>query len=337
MEPLSRDPSPRAPAAVRIRTFRWADLDSVFRLDCAARGRRPDVTGGGVRAFEAALRLPRADPERNLLLAVSDGVVGGYVRVELELNIGRAVAWLRVPPGKTDREAARALLEAATERARLAGASVLHVPVEHPAEAARVDVLRAGGMRVVRRRWRMRRPAVPVDVPPVPEGMRVRPFKPGADEATLADLQTAVFAGTWGYSPNTVEDAAARLALPGHGRDCVLFIEEGGRAIAYCWSARVEEDGEAVGLIHMMGVRAERRGRGLGRLVASLGVRLLLEAGVGTVELRVDRANNAAVRVYRELGFRRASDVIWYGRRLGIERPAGPRSPVLGTRCDARP
>ena len=299
----------------------------MFRLDCAVRGRPPGAAGGGVKAFEALLLVPHADPERNVLLAVREGVVRGYARLVLELNIGRAVAWLRVEPEEGGDEAARALLGAATQRALLVGASALHVPVQHAAEAARVGVLRAAGMRVLRRRWLMQRAAAPIDAPRVPEGMRVRPFEPGKDEASVAELQNAIFAGTWGYSPRTAEDVAARLALPGHGPDRVLLIEEGSRAVGYCWCSRVEEDGKVVGVINMVGVRAERRGHGLGRLVTSLGVRRLLEPGVGEVELRVDSANAAAVKLYRELGFRRASEVVWYGRRLGVRRPASRTQP----------
>ena len=309
--------APRSNATpLRIRPFEWDDFDTLFQLDAAARGPSPRGIGAAVEAFRAALRLPRADPERNVLLADRGGRPRGYVRLDLELNIGRAVAWLRNAPGTGEEETARALVEAAAARARQADAPLLHVPVEGAQERAYRDVLRAAGMRVVRRHWRMRRPATPVDVPPVPDWIRVRPFEPGRDEPVLTELQNAVFAGSWGYSPNTVKELTARLALPGRGSGGVLFLEDGTGSVAYCWMDRDGEGRGTADVIHMTGVRPGNRGRGLGRLIASLGIRLTSKQRAREVELEVDSANDAAVKLYRALAFERVSEVLWYERDL---------------------
>ena len=212
-EPLTEDAPHRTAASFHVRPFLWDDFDSLFRLDCAARELSPGNLKDAVEEFRAGLRLPRADPEKNVLLADCEGKPGGYVRLDPELNIGRAVAWLRVAAGTRGEEIARALIEAAAARAREMGAPTLHVPVEHKHSRTYGAVIRAAGVRVVRLQWRMRRPAIPVDVPPVPEALRIRPFEPGEDEPALTELQNAVFAGNWGYSPNTVGEVAARLAL----------------------------------------------------------------------------------------------------------------------------
>jgi len=318
---LTEDDPRRAPAPFQVRPFRWDDLDSLFRLDCTLLGRSPRDVEAAVEALRAGLRLPRADPEKNVLLADCRGKPGGYVRLDLELNIGRAVAWLRVGGGTQSEEMAHALIEAATARAQQAGARALHVPVE-PIEGERKDacssVLLAAGMRIVRRQWRMRRPAMPVDVPPVPEGFRVRSFEPGKDEPLLTELQNAVFTGTWGYSPNTVDEVAARLALPGRGPGGVLFLEDGTGPVAYCWTGQDSETSGAAGVIHMMGVRPGRRGRGLGRLAGCLGIRLVSMGRASKVALEVDSANDAAVKLYGGLGFERVSDVLWYERSLTV-------------------
>ena len=317
-EPLTENTPRPAAAPSHVRPFVWDDLDSLFRLDCAVRGRSPANPEAAVEAFRTGLRLPRADPEKNVLLADCEGKPGGYVRLDPELNIGRAVAWLRVAAGTRSEEMAHALIEAAAARAREMGAPTLHVPVEYPDNGVFNGVLCAAGMRVVRRQWRMRRPPMSVDVPPVPEGLRVRPFEPGKDEPVLAELQNAVFAGSWGYSPNTVEEVKARLALPGHGPGGVLFLEDSTGPVAYCWAGQGGGERGAAGVIHMMGVRPGRRGSGLGRLVACLGIRLVSGRRTCEVELEVDSANDAAVKLYRGLGFERVSDVLWYERRLTV-------------------
>ena len=299
-----------------VRPFRWDDIDALFQLERAARGHPPRDVEAAAQAFGAGLRLPRADPERNVLLAEREGKLLGYARIDLELNIGRAVAWLGVAAEAPCEETARALIESAAARARRAGAQVLHVPVAGERDDEYGGVPGAAGMRVVRRQWRMRRSALPVDATPVPQGVRVRPFEPGKDEPVLTELQNAVFTGSWGYSPNTVNEVTARLELPGYGPGGVLFLESGAGPVAYCWTCRRNAHSDAAGAIHMMGVQPESRGRGFGRLVAALGIGLVSTRQASEVELEVDSANNAAVSLYRELGFERVSDVLWYERRL---------------------
>ena len=315
-EPLTEDAPRRIAASSNVRPFVWANLDALFRLDCAVRGRSPANPEIAVEAFRAALRLPRADPEKNVLVADCGGKPRGYVRLDPELNIGRVVAWLRVPAGTRGEEMAHALVEAAAARAREMGAPTLHVPVDHEQNRVHSAVLRAARMRVVRRQWRMQRPAIPADVLPVPEGLCVRPFEPGRDEPVLAELQNAVFSGSWGYSPNTAEEVKARLALPGHGPGGILFIEDSTGPVAYCWTGQGIDEQESAGAIHMMGVRPGHRGRGLGRLVAALGIGLISRQQACRISLEVDSANDAAVKLYRGLGFERVSDVLWYERSL---------------------
>jgi len=313
---LTKDAARHTSGEFDVRPFRWDDIDALFQLERAVRGHPPRDVETAVQAFRAGLRLPRADPERNVLLAESEGKLFGYARIDLELNIGRAVAWLRVVAETPGDRTARALIESAAARARRAGAQLLHVPIAGARDGEFDVVPGVAGMRVVRRQWQMRRPALPVDATSLPEGVRVRPFEPGKDEPVLTKLQNAVFTGSWGYSPNTVNEVTARLELPGYGPGGVLFLESGAGPVAYCWTCRRNAHSDAAGAIHMMGVQPESRGRGFGRLVAALGIGLVSTRQASEVELEVDSANNAAVSLYRELGFERVSDVLWYERRL---------------------
>lgn len=315
---MANDAPRHIPGGFDVRPFRWDDIDALLQLERAARGCPPRGAEAAVEAFRAGLRLPRADPERNVLLAERGGKLLGYTRIGLELNIGRAVAWLGVAAGTLGKETASALIEGAAVRARRAGAQVLHVPIAGARDEEYSGVPGAVGMRIVRRQWRMRRPALPVDATFVPEGVRPRPFEPGKDERVLTELQNAVFAGSWGYSPNTVNEVTARLELPGYGPGGVLFLESGAGPVAYCWTRRHNEECGVAGAIHMMGVRPESRGRGFGRLVAALGIDLVSTRQASEIELEVDSTNTAAVSLYRELRFERVSDVLWYEYRLTV-------------------
>jgi len=268
--------------------------------------------------FGAVLRLPRADPENNVLVAVRGDEIAGYVRLDPELNIGRVVAWIRTGHGAPD-EVPAALVEAAMERATELGVREMHVPVEPASANPYAGVLQRAGMRVVRRYRRMYRSTTPHEVPAIPEGLMDRPFEPGVDEPNLTELQNAVFTGNWGYSPNTVEEVSARLALPGHDAAGVLFLEGSSGPVAYCWTSLDRLQRPATGVICMMGVHPAHRGRKLGQLVTSLGIRLLSTRGAGAVTLEVDRANDAAVELYGGLGFERGDDVVWYERLIGAQ------------------
>ena len=52
-----------------------------------------------------------------------------------------------------------------------------------------------------------------------------------------------------------------------------------------------------------MGVRPDQQGRGLGRALTVAGLRYLRDAGLGTAMLYVESDNEAAMAVYRGLGF----------------------------------
>jgi ribosomal protein S18 acetylase RimI-like enzyme len=53
-------------------------------------------------------------------------------------------------------------------------------------------------------------------------------------------------------------------------------------------------------------VRADRRGKGLARTVLSATVAAIIETGVRTIGLNVERTNEPAIRAYESLGFRTA-------------------------------
>jgi predicted GNAT family acetyltransferase len=61
--------------------------------------------------------------------------------------------------------------------------------------------------------------------------------------------------------------------------------------------------GDGVAGIFGVGVVAEQRRRGLGSLVTAVATRAGLAAGHKLVWLSVSEANEAAIRVYRQLGF----------------------------------
>ena len=85
----------------------------------------------------------------------------------------------------------------------------------HGALPAAAALAARSGLTVQRELWKMRRGLeVPLPDPQVPDGVRIRPFEVGADEAELLRVNNAAFAwhpeqGGW-----TLDDIAAREAEP---------------------------------------------------------------------------------------------------------------------------
>ncbi|EWS81679.1 acetyltransferase [Brachybacterium phenoliresistens] len=87
---------------------------------------------------------------------------------------------------------------------------------------------------------------------------------------------------------------------------CLLARDRDGAPVATVtvWSA-----GPGLpGLVEPMGVHAEHRGRGLGRLITRAGLEALREMGASGAVVATPAANAAAVATYRSAGFARGAD-----------------------------
>lgn len=177
---------------------------------------------------------------------------------------------------------------------------------DHP--AARALAARHGFERV-RTLLQLRLPLDPLQATsPRPAGITT--FQPGKDEADWVELNARVFANHPEQGRLTVDDLAARQAEPWFDAgDFLLAQNESGRMIGYNW-LKVEGDH---GEIYVIGVGEP--GRGLGRALMLAGLDRLRERGVTTASLYVEGDNDAAVHLYRSLGFTDHAVDVQYRRR----------------------
>jgi mycothiol synthase len=310
---------------VTVRAFNWDDLPALYDVMTRA-GRAPFAYADTpLEAFERSLRQPRLRAEADVFVADSGDRLEGWVQVDLEPIIGRAVASLGVDPGLDAVTLRPRLLRVAHEHAKEAGADVMHVPAPAPDDLMRMAA-ESIGLTPVRAYVQMEYHPAPSylqgDRRPMPDGFSARPMDGFGEAARLTNLQNAAFEGMWGFAPNNVEDIEASLGLPGQGPAQVLFLEYSDRddsdrrPVAYVWTKFEPSKGMSVGYIGMVGVHPDYRGRGLGEVVTANGIRLVRDQGAGLVKLEVDRDNQPARRIYRDLGFRPVSETIWYELRL---------------------
>ncbi len=223
---------------------------------------------------------------------------------------------LLVHPGARGRGLGRSVADRL--RRELAGSGAVHAwsHTDSPAAAA---LAAAAGLRRARELWRMERalgPARPLPPVSLPDGVRVRAFRPGRDEDAWLRLNARAFAahpeqGAWGRS-----DFDARAAEPWFDPAGLLLLVSGedqrppGHLLAAHWTKLVGDHGE----VYVLGVDPDAQGRGLGRVTALVGLHHLAGRGAVVVDLYVEGDNTAARRTYTGLGFARvATDVVFEG------------------------
>ena len=170
---------------------------------------------------------------------------------------------------------------------------------EHPGAVALAARL---GLVQVRALWQMHLdlPEAPAE-PAFPDGVQLRSFVVGVDEAEFLRVNNAAFAwhpeqGGWG-----VEQVREREAEPWFDPAGFLLAEgPDGRLLGYHWT-KVHPGG--VGEVYVLGVDPAAHGTGLGSALTAAGLRHLHARGLREVILYVESDNESAIRVYSKLGF----------------------------------
>ncbi|ONK13483.1 mycothiol synthase [Streptomyces sp. MP131-18] len=177
----------------------------------------------------------------------------------------------------------------------------------HPAARHLAQML---GLTLFRELRQLRRPlgGLQLPEPVLPEGVRVRTYQPGKDDAAWLAVNAAAFAHHPEQGSLTQEDLDARQAEPWFDpAGFFLAVREAdGRLLGFHWTKAHAAEG--LGEVYVLGVAPEAQGSGLGRALTTIGLRHLADPGRGpdldTAMLYVDADNAPAVRVYESLGFR---------------------------------
>ena len=168
------------------------------------------------------------------------------------------------------------------------------------ADSRTVDAVEAAGAISARYLLRLEGPLPPAERPTRVGRVRIVPFRPGADEGAYLIVSNDAFAGhpesgAWDRSV-----FAERTGRSWFDPDGLFLAWERGRPAGACWT-KVHAGG--VGEIYSIAVRPSEAGRGLGRSLLLTGFWYLTERRGSTVGMVwVDRANEAAVRLYRRMG-----------------------------------
>ncbi|MEU0580759.1 mycothiol synthase [Streptomyces griseoincarnatus] len=272
-----------------------AQVDAVLALlDEAARA-------DGQQAVSEQGRLQLRGGERegvsHLLLTVDEELVG-YAQLEDTDPVEPPAAELVVHPSYRGQGHGRALgtalLAASGKRLRVWA---------HGGHSAARHLAQVLGLTLFRELRQMRRPLAGLDLPdPVlPEGVTVRAFEPGRDDAAWLALNAAAFAHHPEQGSLTQRDLDDRKAEPWFDPAGFFLAEGDGRLVGFHWTKVHAEEG--LGEVYVLGVAPDAQGGGLGKALTTIGLRHLADQGLPTAMLYVDADNKAAVSVYERLGF----------------------------------
>lgn len=183
----------------------------------------------------------------------------------------------------------------------------------HPAARHLAQTL---GLALFRELRQLRRPLAGPDAPALPEqpalpdGVAVRTFRPGEDDAAWLALNAAAFAHHPEQGGLVQRDLDDRTAQPWFDPAGFFLAErevpgtDGRRELVGFHWTKVHAE-EELGEVYVLGVSPDAQGTGLGKALTAIGLRhLALDRRLPTAMLYVDADNGAAVAVYERLGFR---------------------------------
>ncbi|MFG3117170.1 mycothiol synthase [Streptomyces sp. NPDC048197] len=222
----------------------------------------------------------------------------GYGQLEDTDPVEAPAAELVVHAGHRGRGHGRAL---GTELLELSGRRLrVWAHGGHPAARHLAQTL---GLTMFRELRQMRRSLGDLELPePVlPEGVTVRTFQPGTDDAAWLEVNAEAFAHHPEQGSLTQRDLDDRKAEAWFDPKGFFLAEKGGRLVGFHWTKVHPEEG--LGEVYVLGVRPGAQGGGLGKALTSVGLRHLAGQGLPTAMLYVDADNAAAVSVYERMGF----------------------------------
>jgi mycothiol synthase len=262
-------------------------------------------------------------PAVHLLARTPGGELVGYAHLDTTDLVEGPSAELVVHPMHRRRGLGRALVEAVVAAAGETdptGRLRLWAHGDHP--SANALALRLGFERS-RVLLQMRRSLyAPVPAPKLPEGIRIRAFRPGDDDEAWVAVNARAFAGHPDQGRWTLEDLRIRMGEPWFDPEGFLLAERehDETVLGFHWTkvhgevhthphptGGAQHHHDPIGEVYVLGVDPAARGLGLGVALTLAGLRYLRAQGLDQAMLYVDESNSPARKLYLELGFARWS------------------------------
>jgi mycothiol synthase len=136
-----------------------------------------------------------------------------------------------------------------------------------------------------------------------PEGVEIRSFAPGDEDGWLT-VNNAAFDWHPEQGSQTRADIDAIVASPDFDPDTVVIAVRDGAVIGFHQIKLTDTDEEGrLGEVYVVGVDPHTHAKGVGKALTVEGMRRMVAAGAGAIELYVESDNAPALGLYERLGF----------------------------------
>ncbi|WP_209370928.1 mycothiol synthase [Brevibacterium renqingii] len=136
-----------------------------------------------------------------------------------------------------------------------------------------------------------------------PEGVEIRSFAPGDEDGWLA-VNNAAFDWHPEQGSQTRADIDALVTATDFEPDSLVIAEREGAVIGFHQTKLTDTESEGrLGEVYVVGVDPRVHAKGVGRALTIEGMRRMVAAGAGAIELYVESDNAPALRLYERLGF----------------------------------
>ena len=266
-----------------------------------------------LRTFHGILGQPGLEPTKNCLVLENAGEIKGLALVFREFPIGRSIIEVMTSPELAGGPDELDLVRRSVARAEAEKLDVAHICVMP--NSGRSQVLEKASFTKVRTYLDMLWNQDQLPNLELPQNYSVRSYQEG-DTPLLTRIQNDAFTGSWGFCPNTEEQIEYRTCMPNTSKAGILFLFEGDNPAGYCWTMLVPGDKGGRGMIGMIGVVPDYRGKGVSHHILRAGIKHLRSIGLTEIGLEVDGNNDPAVRLYTTTGFKTMGERHWFERVL---------------------
>ena len=296
-----------------VRGFAWADLATLAEFINVVRTAQSDERLLTPELLKEELAQPGLHPEENCFLFEDGQGLWAYSVVHPEPRVGRAILEIGIHPSRSETGVEQEIVGSALARAKELEARVLHVCL--PPSEFWSNIMETAGLSRARASWLMRWQEDAVPPIGLPNEFEIESFRPD-DAARLTRVQNASFEGSWGFCPNTVEEVSYRASMSMCSPRGILFLRHSDETAGYCWTYILGDSRNPIGIIGMIGITPDYRGRGLSRPILLAAMDYLQGRGVRYVGLDVDAANCPAIKLYAAVGFKKVQEFHWFEARL---------------------
>jgi mycothiol synthase len=146
---------------------------------------------------------------------------------------------------------------------------------------------------------------LPDDIVAATRPLATRPFVPDRDEDAWVETNNRAFAGHLEQGGWSVDELRERMAADWVELDGFLVADDpdGPGLIGACWTKIHRDRTPVLGEIYVIDVDPRHHGQGWGRSLTVAGLEWLAGRGITIGMLYTDASNEAAVGLYRSLGF----------------------------------